>query len=209
MGSGELTSRLEAAFSVPIGASELLAVLLPLLAEGKPVAMAALRDALAWPDDRLTELIARLPNVERDASGSIIGLGLSLNPTPHVFELRGRRLYTWCALDALLFPAVLRETARVTSPCAATGVPIRLVVTPECVEEVSPREAVVSLVLPSVNHDLRASFCEHVSFFASERVAGAWLRAHPGGVVAPVDDAYTFAQGIGSRIFGARCTTCC
>lgn len=209
MSAREITGRLEAAFSVPLGAGELLAALLPLLADGKAVRPSALGEALAWPVERVAGLVARLPNVERDADGNIVGLGLSLNPTPHVFEIRGRRLYTWCALDALLFPAVLGETARVSSPCAATGAPIRLVVSPERVEEVTPRDAVVSLVLPSADPDLRASFCERVSFFASEGAAGAWLRAHPGGIVASVDDAFTFAKGIGARVFGARCTTCC
>jgi alkylmercury lyase len=209
MSAGELTSRLEAAFSVPLGASELLAVLLPLLADGKAVAPAALTEALAWPAARVADLLARLPNVERDASGNIVGLGLSLNPTPHVFEIRGRHLYTWCALDALLFPAVLGETARVSSPCAATGAPIRLVVSPERVEEVFPRNAVVSLVLPSADPDLRATFCDRVRFFVSKSAAGAWLRAHPGGLIVSVDDAYTFAEGISARVFGAMRGPCC
>jgi alkylmercury lyase len=178
------------------------------LAEGRAVSPTELADALSWPVDRVADLLERLPNVERDASGHILGLALSLNPTKHVFEIRGRRLYTWCALDALLLPAVLRETARITSPCAATRVPIRLVVTPEKVEEVVPLEAVVSLVLPAADQDLRASFCDQVNFFASEAAAGTWLEAHPGGAVTSISAAYPVAREIGARVFGARCAAC-
>ncbi len=208
MSSPTITSRLEEAFSVPLGAGELLGVLLPLLAEGRPVARIALEAALSWPAQRLDEALARLPNVELDSHGHIVGLGLTLRPTPHVFELGERRLYTWCALDALLFPSVLQQTAIVTSPCCATGKPIRLLVTPERVEEVVPEAAVVSLVLPSVDSDLRVSFCNRVSFFASEHAAAPWLRAHPEGIVAPVDEAHTLAKGIAQRVFGLACRTC-
>jgi alkylmercury lyase len=209
MTAGEITSRLAKAFSGPLEGSALLGALLPLLAEGKAVAPTALAEALGWTPQRVGELLGRLPKVELDTDGNILGVGLTLRPTPHVFEVRARRLYTWCALDALIFPAVLGETAHVTSPCAATGAPIRLTVAPDRVESVVPRDAVVSLVLPSVDPDLRASFCKRVHFFASENAAGAWLRANPGAVVAPIDSAYALAQAIAVDIFGARCRTCC
>jgi alkylmercury lyase len=50
--------------------------------------------------------------------------------TPHVFEIDGCRLYTWCALEALMFPALIGKTAHVLSRRAATGVPVSLTFTP-------------------------------------------------------------------------------
>jgi Alkylmercury lyase/MerR family regulatory protein len=56
-------------------------------------------------------------------------LGLTLNPTPHRFELNERVLFTWCALDSLMFPGLIGQTAQVQSPCASTGTPIGVTVT--------------------------------------------------------------------------------
>jgi alkylmercury lyase len=208
MSAGEITTRLASAMSVSQGGREILGALLPLLAEGEPVAPVVLAASIGWPEDKLREMLARLPNVETDAGGGIVGLGLTLRKTPHAFEVRGRRLYTWCALDALIFPAVLGQTARITSTCAATGAPIRLVVTPQLVREVVPAETVISLVLPGELPGLRASFCDRVSFFASADAAGPWLRAHPGGIVTPVDAAQELARSLAGNVFGMKCEAC-
>lgn len=201
------TSRFQEALSMRPEARELLRALLPLLAEGEPVARAAVTRALGWTAEHVSDVLRRMPNVELTSDGRIEGLGLTLRPTPHVFEVRGHRLYTWCALDALMFPAILGETARVTSPCAATNMAIRLFVTPDRVESVSPSDAVVSLVMPSKDCDLRASFCNQVSFFASENAASAWLSTHPGGVVSPVEVAYALAKELAASLLsgGSPC----
>jgi hypothetical protein len=40
-------------------------------------------------------------DTEYDAHGRVVfGSGLTLRPNPHRFEVDGRTLYTWCALDA-------------------------------------------------------------------------------------------------------------
>jgi alkylmercury lyase len=146
-----------------------------------------------------------LPNIERDDAGNVVGSGLTLRETPHVFEVDGRRLYTWCALDALMFPALLGKSARVSSPCAATGAPVRLTVTPDGVENIEPAEAVVSLVLPHGSPDVRGSFCVHVNFFASAAAAQTWLSAHPGATVARVEDAFRLGQELSRRLFAHSC----
>ncbi|MET7352976.1 organomercurial lyase [Streptomyces mirabilis] len=46
------------------------------------------------------------------------------------------------------FPAVLGHTAQVTSPCRATGDPVRLTATPDGPTNVEPTIAVVSVVTP-------------------------------------------------------------
>jgi hypothetical protein len=120
--------------------------LLRQLAEGRPVETAALADAVGRPVAELDALLERF-GVERDAAGRIVGAGLTLRPTPHRFAIGGRLLYTWCALDALVFPAVLGTTAEVESLCAATGTPVRVRVGPAAVESVAPAGAAVSFLV--------------------------------------------------------------
>jgi Alkylmercury lyase len=50
---------------------------------------------------------------------------------PHTFIAGGRRLYTWCVADALMFPAVLGSAARIESRCPTTDAAIRLAVDPK------------------------------------------------------------------------------
>lgn len=63
------------------------------------------------------QMLADLPDLETDVQGHIVGSGLTLRPTPHRFTIDGRQLYTWCALDTLIFPAVLGQVATVEAPC--------------------------------------------------------------------------------------------
>ena len=73
-------------------------------------------------------------------------------------------MYTWCALDTLMFPALTGKIARVTSRCAATGRPITLTVAPEAVLHVEPAEAMVSLRTPDTSPDIRCSFLLSCAF---------------------------------------------
>ncbi len=52
--------------------------------------------------------------------------GLSLVPTKHRLRIRGRDLYTWCAVDAVGIPAALREDAVAISRCHECGVTVRI-----------------------------------------------------------------------------------
>ena len=51
-------------------------------------------------------------------TGDVVGArGLSLGETPHRLTLNGRRLYAFCAVDAVGIPAALEADARVESRC--------------------------------------------------------------------------------------------
>ena len=76
---------------------------------------------------------------EYDDAGNVMGYGISLRKTRHVFEVDGQLLYTWCALDTLIFPAVIGKTAHVRSHSPQTGEPIVLTVMPDEVRRVEPR----------------------------------------------------------------------
>ena len=156
---------------------------------------------------------------EVDNSGRIVAFGgLSLPATGHRFELPGRVLYTWCAVDTLLLPALIGEAALVESPCAATERIVRLKVGPEGIEHAQPRDAVVSLLSPEGLTDRRScgpascgpsdateykelvgasgAFCGNVHFFVSREVAAGWLSSHADGTILTLEEGYKLGREI-------------
>lgn len=83
--------------------------ILRLLAEGRPAAAEELTTLVGRPTREIAAMIEPLLLAELDARGRVLGLGLSLIPTPHRIELagRGHALYAWCAPDALALPGVI------------------------------------------------------------------------------------------------------
>ncbi|MEU9426253.1 organomercurial lyase MerB [Streptomyces sp. NPDC048342] len=174
----------------------LLRPLLTLLAGGEPVTVDRLAAQAGRTEDEIREVLADMPDTEYDTEGRIIGNGLTHNPTPHRYETSGRTLYAWCAMDTLVFPAMVGHTAQVTSPCRATGEPVRLTVTPDGPTHVEPATAVVSVVTPDAPTSVRAAFCNQVHFFASADAAKDWLTEHPDASVVPVADAFEVGRPI-------------
>lgn len=97
--------------------------------DGQPATAPELPAALGLPAavvkaavQRLTErgIIVVEPETER-----IVGArGLSLSATSHCFTLEGRRLYAFCAVDAIGVPVALRVDATVESRCHHCRVPL-------------------------------------------------------------------------------------
>ena len=168
------------------------------LAEGRPVDTATLAAELGRPTAALDALLDRF-GVERDDAGRVVGAGLTLRPTPHRFTVGGRLLYTWCALDALVFPSLLGEPADVESPCPATGAMVRVRVGPTTVASAVPEGAMVSFLV-SDDERVRQAFCEHVHFFASADAAADWLASNPGGSVRPVREAFEIGRQLAARV---------
>jgi len=110
-----------------------------------------------------------------------------------------------CAVD--LFWAVLATGAsvRAESRCPTTGTPIRVDLSPEGVESVSPPGAMVTVLHPRAQvlqemntvEDADANVCSQQSFFASAEAAANWLTMHPGGRVYSVAAAFEwFRQNV-------------
>lgn len=197
----EIAARLSAANPLrQVGSADVFLSLLREIAKGSPVSREKLAAVLGWPLDRVAAALDQTRNTEVDDDGNILGIGLTLRETPHVFEIDGRRLYTWCALDALMFPALIGKTARVLSRCAATGASVSLTVTPDAVRSVAPEGAAVSLVLPDASPDVRSSFCCHVHFFASTLAADGWAAKHEGVLVVNVEDAFRLGQRLNQTL---------
>ena len=164
---------------------------LRLLVDGDLVTLDQLAAASGRPLDDVRRGLAAVPDTEYDDQGRIIGQGLTLRPTPHRFTVAGEELYTWCALDTLIFPTLLERTASVESVSPTSGEPIRVTIDPVAgVTSVEPATAVVSLVNPDQITSIRSSFCNQVHYFTSDEDAAGWLAEHPRAEVVPVAVAY-------------------
>lgn len=177
--------------------------LLTLLAQGDPVSLEDLAAATGRSATDVRDGLAAMPDTEYDADGRVLGHGLSLVPTAHRFDVAGRPMYTWCALDTLIFPTILDLPARVQSPCHTTGELVQLDVDGSGVTGLDPHTAVVSLVDPEDLTSVRSAFCNQVHFFASAQTAQPWIAAHPGAAVLPVADAHQIAQRLARSLIAA------
>ena len=171
--------------------------LVRLLACGHPVTREHLATVLQMTAEQVAEVLAGLADLEVDPSGNVVGWGLTFIPTPHRFQVHGHTFYTWCALDELTYPALLRLTARVEPCCPVSGTEVSLSVTPTGVHDLTLPSSVVSLVIleqgSACNVD-RGSFCNQSHFFRSRRDALVWQGAHPDARILCVEDAYRLGK---------------
>ncbi len=166
----------------PQGARLFIAVLRA-LSKGTPLtrnALVAIAEAEHIPAVKLDELnwVA-----EKNEDGAIVGLaGLSLNEWNHGFWVNGRRLTTWCALDTLYLTPLLKKTTKVETHDPVTNELIQLTIGPKGVLSASPENAVISIVVPSVEEkglqsaeQIWSAFCSYSHFFTSVETARAWF----------------------------------
>lgn len=180
----------------------LMRTAMQLLARGNPVPVTELA-AAAGIDVADVRNAPAGQDIEYDDQDRIVGWGLTLNPTPHAFVVDGNQLYTWCAADTLMFPAILGSRAQVESRCPTTDTVIRLTIDPRAgVTAMSPGTAVISIP-DSQEMDItrvRATCCNPGRFFATAEAAEGWLAQHPDGAVLPVADAYPQLGPISDRL---------
>lgn len=178
-------------FLSSVGGIEAFPHLLRLLARGEPVVLDELAASAGEAGADLARVVRAQPGAEWDSDGRLVGFGLTPRPTDYRLLVGGKTLYTFCAIDTLLFTVILGEETVVESTCPTTGVPIRLELTPERVTTITPPDAVVSQRLrQDLIEDLRGNMCDHTRFFASEDAAADWLAAHPDGQVLGVADGF-------------------
>ena len=146
--------------------------------------------------------VDKCPNTERDEQGRDVGLGLTLRPTPHRLELEGRTLFAWCALDALLFPVLLRRAASIESPCRGTGEPVRAEVTHAGIVTVEPPSAVVSIVAARDLTSVRSVGCNNTHFISSPEAASRWLEKLPEVTILSVEEAFRLGRLIAEGLLG-------
>lgn len=174
--------------------------LLQILADvGRPLAPAHLATLLQVSQEECHTQLARVLDTEFDEQGNIVGWGITLVPTDHQVQMQGKRLYTWCAFDTVLFPALLQMESQVHSVCTATGTPITFVATPQGIQELSPATSVLSLILPAERCDcIRGTFCAQSLFFRSAEAASPWVALHAEAVLLSVEEAALVGQMVAS-----------
>ncbi|MEE9163865.1 MAG: organomercurial lyase [Thermoplasmata archaeon] len=149
-----------------------------LLARGQPVPLERVASSLGASREE-TLVILREFGAELDDDGKLVGMGLSLKPTRHQVSIEGTEvpLYTWCVPDAIALAATLDKNVRIESPDPVTGEVVRLTVTPDGVEEVEPKNAMVSFLIPRLGQlqDLRGSVCHYQNLFTSVDTAREWF----------------------------------
>jgi alkylmercury lyase len=167
--------------------------LVRLLAHGRPVTPERLASAVQMTAEQVEEVLAGLTDLEVDPRGNVVGWGLTFIPTPHRFLVQGQQFYTWCALDALIYPALLQVVASVESSCPVSGVPVTLSITPAGVQDLAPASAAVSVVIPEQGSACtgdRGTFCTHSLFFRSRQDALTWQASSPTARLLSVEAAY-------------------
>lgn len=160
--------------------------------------------ALAGVSVEQTLALLREAPSEWDSSGTrLVGLGLTSQPTPHLFQVHDRSLYTWCAVDAIFFPVLIGAPARIQSPCVATGDVIQIDVTLAGVEHVEPSSAVVSVVTPDIDiSEVRQAVCAAQNFFRSPEAASQWHAEHPEALLLPVADMFELYRRAVVQVWG-------
>ncbi|MGH3570225.1 MAG: organomercurial lyase MerB [Pseudonocardiaceae bacterium] len=164
--------------------------LLRQLATGRPVTLDDLAQHSGRSSAEVRDGLAALSDTEYDEQGRVVGHGITLRPTPHHFTVGGQQLYTWCALDTLIFPTILGRLARVVSPTPGSGDLVRLDINPAAgITACEPATAVMSVLVPDAGASVRSAFCNQVHFFTTPTAAQGWLAEHPGGSVLRVGEA--------------------
>lgn len=167
------------------------------LAKGRPLTDREIATAAGRTIDEVARVLSRGPNVQRDEHGCVVAFGgLSLLETSHRFETGGRRLFTWCAWDTLLLPALLGRPATVRSTCPITGSQVCLEVTSAGVGAADPEDPFVSFPPPGAADpmDITGSFCCRVHFLAGPEAASVWLVQAPGSVVLSLEEAFRLGR---------------
>jgi len=162
---------------------------------GQPLALKGVASRLQISPESLAAHLAHTPDTEFDNEGKIIGWGITLVPTQHQFWVKGHALFTWCAFDTVLFPALLQTEAQVRSTCQTTGQPITFRATPEGITDLAPATSVVSLTLPSARCEcVRETFCAQSHFFQAKDAAQPWIVLHPEAVLLSIEEAAALGQ---------------
>lgn len=176
-----------------------------ILASGHAPTAAELAEAVLEDESFVLERLEAWPGVFRDDDGRVVGFwGLSLAEMDHRFTVDGTTTWTWCAWDPLFIAPSLGTEAQVSSTCPVTGEPISLTVGPSGITDLSPPQAVMSMVEPAGPDDIVTEFCHKVLFFADRAAGERWRADHPGATLISVGDGFELGQRVGLFVMEER-----
>ena len=189
--------------ALPDGAYEaelrLQVIAIQLLSKGEPVSPDQLAKAWGLPIEHVQSIFEQasaLGTLQLDESGNMVGTAISLVPSNHKFKIDGKKLYAWCAYDAIYAPGVIGKNAIIDSVDPISNGTIRIKVSPEGVTESEPKEIFATVV--GMDADARGGAesprCNQMYFFASEENASKWAADHPGVAIMTVDQLFNVAK---------------
>ena len=149
--------------------------------EGRRLSRAELVQATGASPGDIDPLVGRA--LVLDADDHIVAAhGLSLVPArQHRLTMRGRRFWTWCAIDAVGIPAGLDEPAVVESTCHRCGAEVRLELHGTAVVQAShPDVRLWEAARLQGRGTAGPPHCALMNLFCSAEHLRAWHQAHPG-----------------------------
>ncbi|MFQ5433313.1 MAG: organomercurial lyase [Anaerolineae bacterium] len=119
---------------------------------------------------------------ERNDDGEIVGIaGLSLNPWNHGFRVSGRDFTTWCALDTLYLPQIIRQDVEISSADPISNETVQFKLGADGELDV-PEDTVISIVVPKIDQQglesaeqIWSAFCSYSHYFTTEENGRAWF----------------------------------
>ena len=154
------------------------------LCDGEPLTPSEVATRAGLPHHHVSNALARLAQsglVRQDEQRRIVGIaGLGVEPSAHQLTLKGVRLFTWCALDAVGIPAALGLDAEVVTRCWHCSATIQL----ELPAGQPPRPSALRLWLPvSACDNVFEQFCGQANLFCHAEHLQAWKATahHPPG----------------------------
>jgi alkylmercury lyase len=134
------------------------------LLKGEPLSVSLFAEFFHLGTDKAEKILTSYAEV--DDQGRVAGFfGLSLVPTPHKLTVKGKVLYTWCAMDAIILPQLLLLEALIESVDPLNGQRIQLSVNEDYLEWTDPVPLYISWMEKADSCNIRSSFCNHSHFF--------------------------------------------
>lgn len=175
-----------------------------LLARGAPISRENLRQAAAamGVDAAIADEFAETW-AETDDAGNVVGFGITYNPTPHRMRVDDADMWAWCAIDTLIFAALLDKEIDVSSDAPGGRGTTLLTVSRAGVSRVEPADAVITWptrereqVDISTTAAIWGTFCHHSFLFPTRAGAEQWAAGRDDIEILSLDDGFTIAQAL-------------
>jgi len=175
------------------------------LASGKAISIEDFSKKINLPASETEQLLNSWTGVIFDDKNNITAFwGLSTTPTTHRFFINDIELFTWCAWDLLFMPHILQQTVKTETRCPITDTSIQLTISEQCIEQVSPPEAMITFIKPDLDalkQNVTGSFCQYIFFVASEAAGKQWQQQQENGFLLSMDQGYRLGENIIKKVF--------
>lgn len=164
------------------------------LIKGEPLPIKLFAEFLQVDVDEAKKILATYG--EADDQGRVAGfLGLSLVPRQHKLIVKGKTLYTCCAMDAVVLPQLLLFEAVIESEDSLNGQGIQLSVNEDFLDWTDPVPLFISWMEKTGSGHCRHNFRNHSHFFGSQETAEEWQAKNRDTEISNVEEFFTFSRG--------------